>query len=157
MHEFKEFLEHCAFPEPSKLEVSQKLLADRDLYGNTLRALLMIDYFTRPSGFCDVDNRTLERQFPKMNGNLFKYYLSNLQKKGALFKKIKPIPKRSGGGSKRILVIENHWVKCHKYWLKKGYFQQAAELESYFTKAPVDFLLFKYSAKNLTTPQTLRI
>lgn len=111
MLSFSDFLEKHYSPCSKQLEISQNILVIKNLTGNNLRVFLIISYFTRPSGFCDVDNITLEQQFPVMNGNLFKYYLSRLQKKDMLFKKRVPVPKR--GGSRRILVLTSIPGKCN--------------------------------------------
>ncbi len=103
MTSFTKILEKSC-PAFNRLDISKERLASANITGNELRVLMIISYFTKSKGLCDVDNKTLELQFPKMNGNLFKYYLGNLQRKGMLFKKRVPIARI--GGSRRILVTK---------------------------------------------------
>ena len=124
-----ELLDHLP-QSPESIQYPVNLLLDPMLSGNTLKVINIISYFTKTLGFCDASNKTIQTHFPKMNGNLFKYYLANLSKKGYLFKLI--IPNRTKRGSRRILVLEKTWRDCHKYWLKKGRTERAKLLRRYF-------------------------
>lgn len=126
-----------------KSVIKKEVIIDSSITHAEFRVYAVVAGYCGGIGVCNARNQNLYNDVKDlMNERNFLNHIKSLMDKGLLYKK--QISQKTGG-SKSIYVIRCHWEKYLDFLKKRGWYKEAACVESYFTGFEVDYLKKKYA------------